>query len=88
MSGHHDRDGDGVYLVLRLSSRCLTLIYTRRVPIKVPLVLVLPLARALRVVSRSCLLFKAELRNKFSSGASFLSGTGLLILWYSDGPER
>lgn len=91
MSGHpHDRDGEGVYymIVLRLShSRCLTLIYTRRVPSKVPLVLFLPLARAPRVVNRSCLLFKAELRNTFSSDASFLSGTGLFILWYSNGPE-
>ena len=87
MSGHHhdDRDGEGVYymIVLRLShSRCLTLIYTRHVPSKVPLVLFLPLARAPRVVSHSCLLFKAELRNTFSSDASFWSGTGLLIiLW-------
>ena len=86
MSGHphHDRDGEGVYVIfLRLShSRCLTLIYTRRVPSKVPLVLFLHLARAPRVVSHSCLLFKAELRNTFSSGTSFWSGTGLLIiLW-------
>jgi hypothetical protein len=90
MSGHHhdDRDGEGVYVIfLRLSSRCLTLIYTRRVPSKVPLVLFLPLATAPRVVNRSCLLFKAELRNTFSSDASFLSGTGLFILWYSNGPE-